>query len=124
MGYNEAQLRFHAGNAYTRLGDVKAAFREQDLALRLCQPGNYTDWALTRLDRAACLAADGQAPEAFAYATETLRGLTEAQRKGIINARAREILLALPDGLQRSSEAQGLREFLSQVPMQKEESDW
>ena len=55
FGYNEASFRFHAGNAYTHLRDVKSAFRARDRALDLCAPENYTDWAMTRLDRAQCL---------------------------------------------------------------------
>jgi hypothetical protein len=56
FGYTESQLRFHEGSAYTRLREIRPAMRAQVRALELCPPGDYTDWAMTRLDRAACLA--------------------------------------------------------------------
>jgi hypothetical protein len=98
FGYNETQLRFHEGNAYTHLRDVKAALRAQERALELCAPGDYTDWAMTRLDRAMCLAYEGDASEALTYSTETLTSLTEPQREGIIALRGYEVLDALPEG--------------------------
>src|SRR5262249_29890553 len=42
FGYNESQLRFHEGNAYTYLGDVPRALKAQKRALELCQPNDYT----------------------------------------------------------------------------------
>ncbi len=59
FGYTESQLRFHQGSAYTRLGDTRSPFNAQQRALEVCPPGDYTDWALTRLDRASCIAHDG-----------------------------------------------------------------
>jgi len=96
FGCTEAQLRFHEGNAYTRLRDIGPALRAQDRALELCPPGDYTDWAMTRLDRAACLAHGGDAPGAVAYAIETVSGLNGEQRRGIIAGRGRELVRALP----------------------------
>ena len=112
FGYNEAQFRFHAGNAYTHLRDAVAAFRAQDRALELCAPGDYTDWALTRLDRASCLTYTGQTADALSYATETLTGLTEAQRHGIITLRGYQILNALPHQQRTLPAARDLRELL------------
>lgn len=112
FGYNEAQLRFHEGSAYTHLRDVKSALKAQDRALQLCAPGDYTDWAMTRLDRGACLAYEGGASEALRYATETLTGLTEPQREGIIALRGYEILDALPEGQRELPAARELRELL------------
>jgi tetratricopeptide (TPR) repeat protein len=120
FGYNEAQLRFHAGNAYTHLGDVKAALREQDRALELCMPGDYTDWAMTRLDRATCLIHDGITNDALAYATETMTSLIEPQRQGIITLRGHEILSALPKAQQALPAARELRELLMPTPKEKE----
>jgi tetratricopeptide (TPR) repeat protein len=96
FGYNEAQLRFHEGNAYTHLADMAAATKAQDRALQLCAPGDYTDWSMIRLDRASCLARSGDAIDAISYAMETLTKLTEPQRQGIITLRAREIVDGLP----------------------------
>ena len=55
FGSTESQLRFHEGNVYTWLRDTRRARHAQERALELCPPGEYTDWALTRLDRAYCL---------------------------------------------------------------------
>ena len=95
FGYSESQFRFHESSAYTRLGDTRAAFRAQERALKACPPGDYTDWALTRLDRAACLAHDGDPAAAVVYATETLARLSAGQSQGIITVRGRELVRAL-----------------------------
>jgi transcriptional regulator with XRE-family HTH domain len=113
FGYNEAQLRFHAGSALTHLQDVKAAVAEQERALELCMPGDYTDWAMTRLDRAACLLHSDETADALEYATETVDSLTQAQRKGIITLRGHEILNSLPKQRQALPAAQGFRELLN-----------
>src|SRR5260370_2981205 len=96
FGYTESQLRFHEGSAYTRLRDSRHALKAQERALQICPPGNYTDWAMTRLDRADCLAHDGDAPAAVACAAQTLASLTGQQRQGIITPRRREIPRAIP----------------------------
>ncbi len=108
FGYTEAQFRFHEGNAYTRLREVRPALRAQERALELCPPGDYTDWAMIRLDRAGCLAQAGDAPGAVAYATETIAGLSGDQRQGIIALRGRELVRALPV---RYRQAVAVREF-------------
>jgi Helix-turn-helix domain len=108
FGYTESQLRFHEGNAYTRLGDTRRALHAQERALELCPPGDYTDWALTRLDRAYCLSHDGDAPAGVAYAAETLTQLRTVHSQGIIALRVRELLRALPAGYQTSP---NVREF-------------
>ena len=96
FGYSESLFRFHVGNAYTRLHAIGLALRAQERALKVCPPGDYTDWALTRLDRASCLAYAGDASAAIVYATETLSGLREEQRQGIIALRGRQLVHALP----------------------------
>jgi tetratricopeptide (TPR) repeat protein len=108
FGYTESQLRFHEGNAYTRLGDTRRALQAQERALELCPPGDYTDWALTRLDRAYCLSRDGDAPAGVAYAAETLAQLRTVHSQGIIALRAHELVRALPVGYQASP---NVREF-------------
>jgi tetratricopeptide (TPR) repeat protein len=113
FGYNEAQLRFHAGSALTHLQDVKAALAEQERALELCMPGDYTDWAMTRLDRAACLLHSDETADALEYATETVDSLTQAQRRGIITLRGHEILDSLPKQRQAVAAARDFRELLN-----------
>ena len=112
FGYNEAQLRFHEGNAYTHLRDSRNALRAQERALELCAPGDYTDWAMTRLDRANCLLFEGDPSAAVSYAIETLTGLTEQQRQGIINRRGYDLLGQLPQRQQSLPAAHDLRDLL------------
>jgi tetratricopeptide (TPR) repeat protein len=112
FGYNEASFRFHEGNAYTHLRDVRSAFKAQDRALELCNPDNYTDWALTRLDRAQCHVYSGDVSDGLAYATATMTSLTEAQRRGIITLRGQEIVNALPEGEKRAIAARDFNELL------------
>ncbi|MGC4855995.1 helix-turn-helix domain-containing protein [Micromonospora sp. DT4] len=114
FGYSEAQLRFHQENAYTRLGEVDAALAAQERALELCSPGDYTDWALTRLDRAICLTETGHATEALDSLTETIGSLDEARRQGIIAERARLVLDTLPPVQRSSSIARDLRALLTE----------
>lgn len=96
FAYNEAQLRFHESNALTHLGDTTAAWAAQDRALELVAPADFMDRAFTQLDRAMCLAIDGDASGAATYTLETVLSLSEPERQGIINGRARQIIAALP----------------------------
>jgi len=65
FGYSEAQLRFHEGSAYTNLRDTPSAWAAQRRALELAPENDYTDRALIHLDRAICLAQDGNARTAI-----------------------------------------------------------
>jgi hypothetical protein len=76
-------------------------------------PGDYTDWAMTRLDRAACLLHSDETADALEYATETVDSLTHAQRKGIITLRGHEILNSLPKQRQALPAARDFRELLN-----------
>jgi DNA-binding XRE family transcriptional regulator len=112
FGYSESQFRFHEGSAYTRLGDTRSALRAQERALATCPPGDYTDWALTRLDRASCLARDGDPVAAVIYATETLTRLSGEQSQGIIVGRGRELVRALPASYRAIPAVRELSELL------------
>jgi transcriptional regulator with XRE-family HTH domain len=120
FGYNEGQLRFHAGSALTHLRDFKAAVSEQDRALELCMPGDYTDWAMTRLDRAECLVYSDETADALSYATETIQNLTVEQRMGIITLRGHEILNNLPKQRRELPAARDFRELLDLTSETKE----
>jgi transcriptional regulator with XRE-family HTH domain len=96
FGYNEAQFRFHEGNAYTHLRKTAAAMSAQARAIELCAPGDYTDRSLTHLDRATCLMRDGDVGVALSAATEALRPLTPSQRAGIIATRGHELVRTVP----------------------------
>lgn len=112
FGYNEAQLRFHEGNAFTHLHDTRSAWKAQERALEICPPGDYMDQTLTRLDRASCLLHDGDASAAVSYATDTLVSLDAQQRQGIIAVRAQEIVDSLPKRQQALPPARELHELL------------
>ncbi len=112
FGYNEGQLRFHASSVFTHLRMIKPAFAAQERALELCAPGDYTDWALTRLDHACCLALAHETEAALAYAIETLTSLTEPQRSGIITLRGHAMLESVPKQHQQRQAARELHELL------------
>ncbi len=112
FGYNEAQLRFHEGSAFTHRHDTTAAWKAQEQALTLCPPADYTDRTLTQLDRATCLAHDGDISEATACAALALAGLTSEQRSGIISLRAHDIVAALPRRAEALPAARELRDLI------------
>jgi hypothetical protein len=113
FGYNEAQLRFHESNALTHLGDTKTAWTAQQRALELVPAGDFMDRTFTQLDRAMCLASDGDVSGATSYALETLLDLTEQQRQGIISARARQLVDALPRQRHTLPPVRELRDLLA-----------
>jgi hypothetical protein len=112
FGYNEASLRFHAGNALTHLGDTKAAWVAQERALQLVAPNDYMDNAFTRLDRAVCLARDGDASLAASSAADALLALTDAQRQGIITVRAQQVIQAIPNSGRALAPVRDLHDLL------------
>lgn len=112
FAYDEAQFRFHESNALTHLGDTKAAWTAQERALELVAPHDFMDRAFTRLDRAMCLATAGDASGATSYALETLAGLSDAERRGIISGRAQEIVEAVSSRQQASPSVRELRDLL------------
>lgn len=112
FGYNEAQLMFHEGNAYTHLGDTAAAWRAQERALALCPAGDYMDRAMIRLDQAVCLAHSGDVSEASRYASATLLSLNTVERQGIITLRAQELFRAIPAAERTQPPVRELRELI------------
>jgi len=96
FGYDEAQLRFHEGNALTHLHDSPAAWRAQQRALALYPDSDYLDRALVKLDRASCLTQDGDPAASLDYATDALASLNDAERQGLLTVRGREVFHQLP----------------------------
>jgi hypothetical protein len=91
FGYNEAQLRFHEGNAFTYLGETDRAWTAQDRALAL-YPRDDLDRTLIHLDRSLALASNGDTTNAATQTTRALLELPPAHRGGIVLQRAHEIL--------------------------------
>lgn len=89
FGYNEAQLRFHEGNALTHLHDRPRVWEATDRALALYPSSDFLDRALIHLDRADCLIHDGEVAEGAAHAMRTLLALPPQRRDGLILQRAR-----------------------------------
>jgi hypothetical protein len=116
FSYNEAQLRFHEGNAYTHLRAPRPAVLAQQRALELYPQDDYLDRTLVRLDRAGCLAWDGDAAGAMAEATQTVLELTPAQRNGMIVLRGQEILDSLPTKQQALPVAREFHDLLMHPP--------
>jgi tetratricopeptide (TPR) repeat protein len=115
FGYNEAQLRFHEGNAFTHLGDIDAAWAAQERALTLCPAGDYMDRAMTQFDRASCLARGGDFTEAAHLAITTLVGLSSTEQEGIITLRAGEIVTTMPASHQVRQPVRELRELVTSM---------
>lgn len=124
FGYDEGQLRFHEGNAYTHLHDTHSAWPAQQRALELSAPTDFMDRTLTRLDRASCLLFDGDATSALTYATEALGALNDREREGIINLRGFELLNAMPAQQRALPAARELRERLATPDTDKVDQEW
>jgi DNA-binding XRE family transcriptional regulator/tetratricopeptide (TPR) repeat protein len=116
FNYNEAQLRFHEGNALTHLHDTDAAWQAQERALSLCPASDYMDRAMTWLDRAHCLAYDGNVTAAVVVMEETVTPLSDQQRQGIIALRVREIVSSLPPKHLALPAVQDLHDLLPPSP--------
>jgi hypothetical protein len=120
FAYDAGQLAFHTGNAYTHLGESAPAWTAQQRALELAAPNDFMDRAFTRLDRSACLLADGELDTGLAYAVETMSALTDDQRAGIITGRGRELLAALAPAQRRALPAAALLRERLMTPDQSE----
>lgn len=72
------------------------------------------DRTLTWLDRASCLAHDGDVDGTVAVTTDALVGLTSDQRQGIIVARARTTLRTLPPRQQALPAVRELHDLLTE----------
>jgi transcriptional regulator with XRE-family HTH domain/tetratricopeptide (TPR) repeat protein len=112
LGYNEAQLRFHAGSAYTSLHDTSRAWNAHKRALQIYPQEDYTDRSLIHLDRADCLIYQGDVNGGARRIIDTLTELTDDKKTGIIDVRAKEIAIAIPKGQQRAPAVQELRDML------------
>ncbi|MPY31300.1 helix-turn-helix transcriptional regulator [Streptomyces adustus] len=109
FGYSESQLRFHAGNAWTHLGDTTAAAAEHARALELYPTTDRMDIALVRLDQAMCTALDGDPGAAAALAAQTITALPPEHRSVLITYRARQVARRVPE----TRELRVLRELLA-----------
>ncbi|MET3986054.1 helix-turn-helix transcriptional regulator [Streptomyces sp. PvR034] len=112
FGYSESQLRFHAGNAWTHLGETARAAEQQDRALELYPLRDHTDRVLVALDQAICAAADGDAAGAAVHATTAIVDLPDEHRSALVIYRAREVAAKVPEA-STVPEVRVLREALA-----------
>lgn len=113
FGYDEAQLAFHSGNAWTSLHDTARAWEQQQRALDLYPAQNLTDRTLIRLDRAACLSWDGDAAAGASMATEAIVDLPVEHRSALILYRARDLVATVAETSRQLPEVRVLREVLA-----------
>ncbi|MFJ9840265.1 helix-turn-helix domain-containing protein [Kitasatospora sp. NPDC101155] len=113
LGYDEAQLHFHSGNAWTSLHDTARAWEEQQQALDLYPAENRTDRALIQLDRADCLSWDGDPAAGARLAVDSLLALPEEHRSALILYRARDLAVRVPETERQLPEVRVLREVLA-----------
>lgn len=113
FGYDEAQLAFHSGNAWTSLHDTERAWEHQQRALDLYPGENLTDRTLIGLDRAACLVWDGDLAGGAQLAVDTVTGLPEEHRSALILYRARDLVARVPERHQGVRELLRLQEVLA-----------
>lgn len=121
FGYSESQLRFHAGNAWTHLGEVERAAEQQERALELYPLRDHTDRALIALDQAIGAAIRGDAAGAAARATTTIVDLPDEHRSALIIYRAREVAARVPEA-RTVPEVRVLREVLALPPGERDSS--
>jgi hypothetical protein len=112
-GYTVAQLHFYRSNALTETGDTKAAYLAQDVALSHYEPTAFLDPSLVRLDRAICLAKDGEIEEAARFATQSLMSLPQEHISPIVLQRARQVNAAIPSGRRGMTAVREFHEVLA-----------
>lgn len=84
FGFTQRQFYFAAGNAWTHLRCSREAWNLQNRALGSYSPDEYLDPCLVRLDRASCLARDGDIVESYHVAGKALLSLPEGHQTGMI----------------------------------------
>ncbi|URM92737.1 helix-turn-helix domain-containing protein [Streptomyces sp. MRC013] len=87
-GYPAQKHLVHMSQAYTLLGDTRAAYEAQEQALALTGGGSVMTRALLTLDRAACLYKDGDPSSAASTAADALERLPAPYRSGLVGSRA------------------------------------
>ncbi|MBU7598944.1 transcriptional regulator [Streptomyces sp. P38-E01] len=100
FGYPGQKHHVHLSQAYTLLGDTKAAYHNQDAAIALTRSPSVMTRALLALDTATCLQIDGDHREAANMAAEAWDRLPVEHRSGLVRARATALLDRLDETAQ------------------------
>ncbi|MET8747714.1 transcriptional regulator [Streptomyces sp. NPDC004728] len=89
FGYPAQKHHVHLSQAYTLLGDTRAAHQAQDDALALTTSPSVMTRALIAMDTAACLRVDGDPGAAAEMAAAVYDRLPAAYRGGLVHSRAK-----------------------------------
>lgn len=122
LGYDEAQLRFHTGNAFTHLGDSASAWPAQDRALELYPRTEYMDRTLIHLDRVACLIHDGEIQIGSRQLVHDLCSLPAEHLDRLVVARAEAIIGQVPNSEIDSPAVRDAHDFLAMININDTES--
>ncbi|WP_059008679.1 hypothetical protein [Streptomyces specialis] len=109
FGYPIQKHHVHLSQALTLLGETRRAYAHQERALELSRRPSVMTRALISIDRAACLAHDGELPEAADVAARAYGELPVSYRSGLTRARA----TAVHDRVRAVPEADRLRHALT-----------
>ncbi|MFE0673478.1 XRE family transcriptional regulator [Streptomyces sp. NPDC058867] len=119
FAFPERRLLLYKSGMLTALGLTSQARRVQEEALSLYPKRTGIDPALLHLEAALCLAQDRSPTEACQLAGTTFLRIEPAHRTPIVEQRARDVISALPPGIQGTRAARELREILELPTGQK-----
>lgn len=111
FGYPRQKHHVHLSQALTLLGETSRAYDQQQRALELSRRPSVMTRALISIDRATCLAHDGELPEAADVAAQAYGELPASYRSGLPRARA----MSVYDRVRAVPEAERLRDALAVV---------
>jgi hypothetical protein len=97
-GYPLQKHHVHLSQAYTLLGDIRAAYAAQAAALALTRSASVMTRALLAIDTATCLQHDGEPAEAARTATTAWQQLAPEHRCGLVRSRIEALHRTLPHG--------------------------
>jgi hypothetical protein len=97
FGYPEQKHHVHLSQALTLLGETQRAYAAQTRALELSKSPSVMTRALIAIDRATCLAHDGEREEAAHVAADAYGQLPASYRSGLTRARAQAVYRAVRD---------------------------
>ncbi|MCX4586320.1 hypothetical protein [Streptomyces sp. NBC_01481] len=97
FGYPTQKHYVHMSQALTLLGQTSRAYEAQTRALDLSRAPSLMTRALIAIDRASCLAHDGERAQAAHVAAQAYGDLPASYRAGLTRTRAVAFYRALPE---------------------------
>ncbi|MEV7239044.1 hypothetical protein AB0N06_35660 [Streptomyces sp. NPDC051020] len=95
-GYPEQKHAVHLSRTFTQLGETTRATLVQDRALEPTHSPSLMTRALITIDRATCLAHNGEPEEAARIGAQAYTALPSAYRTGLTHTRALALARSLP----------------------------